>query len=424
MKEKLPPSEAMSKALQTLLDGGTDANDVLGEVIRLGTEVLLQRSLESEVTDFLGRGHYERIGEGEVHRGYRNGYRERRLKTTNGRLSIQEPRVRQSEEPYESRLLGRIDKIEERLETMALEMYTRGLSTRDIEQTLTDEDGRALLSRSAVSRLTEELFSEYEEFATRDLSGLDIVYLFVDGVYEAVRRYTRGQAILCAWAILSDGTKTIVHLEAAASESEASWEAFFEDVLGRGMAHPLLVVSDGGPAVIAAIMKCLPQSKRQRCIAHKLRNLSSKMPLQAREQLLAEIKSIYYASDKEAAELLATRFVDTHAQNYPSVVKCLNDDLDACLEQLSFPLAHRKFIRTTNLLERAFVEEKRRTKIIPAHVNERGAIKLVFGSLIRASASWRRVAMTQLELAQLRTLRMTMCPHENESETISFRLAA
>ncbi len=260
---------------------------------------------------------------------------------------------------------------------------------------------------------------EYEEFATRDLSELDIVYLFVDGVYEAVRRYTRGQAILCAWAILSDGTKTIVHLEAAASESEASWEAFFENLLGRGMAHPLLVISDGGPAVIAAILKCLPQSKRQRCIAHKLRNLSSKMPLEAREQLLAEIKSIYYASDKEAAELLATRFVDTHAQKYPSVVKCLNDDLDACLQQLSFPLAHRKFIRTTNLLERAFVEEKRRTKIIPAHVNERGAIKLVFGSLIRASASWRRVAMTQLELAQLRTLRMTMCPNEKESETIS-----
>ena len=424
MKEKLPPSEAMSKALETLLEGGTDTKDVLGEVIRLGTEVLLQRSLESEVTDFLGRDHYERVREGEAHRGYRNGYRERRLKTTNGRLTIQEPRVRQSEETFESRLLGRIDRIEERLEAMALEMYARGLSTRDIEQTLTDENGRALLSRSSIGRLSEELYAEYEAFARRDLSGLDIVYLFVDGVYEAVRRYTRGQAILCAWAILSDGTKTIVHLEAAASETEASWGAFFEDLLGRGMAHPLLVVSDGGTAVIAAIMKHLPQSERQRCLAHKLRNLSCKMPLEAREHLLAEIKAIYYAPDTEAAELLATRFIETHAAQYPAVVKCLTDDLDACLVQLKFPLAHRKFIRTTNLLERAFVEEKRRTKIIPAHVNERGAIKLVFGSLIRASASWRRVAMTLLELAQLRTLRMTMCPNDHSSETISFRLAA
>lgn len=424
MKHKLPPSEAMSKALETLLEGGTDAKDVLGEVIRLGTELLLQRSLESEVTDFLGRDHYERVPDGEEAQGYRNGYRPRRIRTTNGRLTIQEPRVRQSEETFESRLLARIDSIEERLETMALEMYTRGLSTRDIEKTLIDEDGRALLSRSSVSRLTEELFAEYEEFATRDLSGLDVVYLFVDGVYEAVRRYTRGQAILCAWAILSDGTKTLVHLEAAASESQASWEAFFENVLGRGMAHPLLVVSDGSPALIAAIMKSLPQSERQRCLAHKLRNLSAKMPIEARERLLSEIKAIYYAPDKEAAELLATRFIETYAPQYPTVVKCLTDDLDACLEQLNFPLAHRKFIRTTNLLERAFVEEKRRTKIIPSHVNERGAIKLVFGSLIRASQSWRRVAMTQLELAQLRTVRMTMCPNDHESETISFRIAA
>lgn len=424
MKHKLPPSEAMSKALETLLEGGTDTKDLLGEVIRHGTEFLLQHSLESEVTDFLGRDHYERVPADEVPRGYRNGYRPRRIRTTNGRLTIQEPRVRQSEETFESRILARIDGIEARLETMALEMYTRGLSTRDIEKTLIDEDGRALLSRSSVSRLTEELFAEYEEFATRDLSGLDVVYLFVDGVYEAVRRYTRGQAILCAWAILSDGTKTLLHLEAAASESEASWEAFFENVLSRGMAHPLLVVSDGSPALIAAIMKSLPQSERQRCIAHKLRNLSAKMPMEARERLLAEIKAIYYAPDKEAAKLLATRFIETYAPKYPAVVKCLTDDLDACLEQLNFPLAHRKFIRTTNLLERAFVEEKRRTKIIPAHVNERGAIKLVFGSLIRASQSWRRVAMTELELAQLRTLRLTMCPNETEFETISFRLAA
>jgi putative transposase len=223
MKHKLATSESMSKALEALFDGGTDAKDFLGEAIRLGTEFLLQRSLESEVTDFLGRDHYERVPDGEVPQGYRNGYRPRRIRTTNGRLTIQEPRVRQSEETFESRILARIDGIEARLETMALEMYTRGLSTRDIEKTLIDEDGRALLSRSSVSRLSEELFAEYEEFATRDLSGLDVVYLFADGVYEAVRRYTRGQAILCAWAILSEGTKTLVHLEAAASESEASW---------------------------------------------------------------------------------------------------------------------------------------------------------------------------------------------------------
>lgn len=419
---KLPPSEEMGKALTTLLENGTDGKDLLGEVIRRGAEHVLQSSLEAEVTDFLGRERYERTEDGP--RGYRNGYRARRLKTTTGKLTIEEPRVRDSDRPFESRLLGRIDRIEERLEKMAVEMYVRGLSTRDIEKTLTDDEGRPLLSRSSISRLSEELYAEYEAFAERDLSGYDVVYLFLDGVYEAVRRYTHNQAILCAWAILSDGTKTIIHLEAAASESTDAWEAFLENIIGRGMAHPLLVVSDGAPALKAAIAKHLPQSDRQRCIAHKMRNLTSKMPLDVKNQLHAEIKAVFYAPDPETAELLAERFVGAYAASYPSVVKCLSDDLDACLVQLRYPHSHRKFIRTTNLLERAFVEEKRRTKIIPSHINERGALKLVFGSLIRASNSWRRVAMTELELTQLRTLRSVMYPQAQNNGKISFRLAA
>ena len=179
----------MGKALATLLETGTDGKDLLDEVIRRGAEHVLQKSLEGEVTDFLGRERYERSEHSP--RGYRNGYRTRTLKTTGGRLTIEEPRVRDTEEPFESRLLARIDRIDERLEEMAVEMYVRGLSTRDIEKTLTDESGRSLLSRSSISRLSEQLYAEYEAFAKRDLSDYDIVYLFLDGVYEAVRRYTQ-----------------------------------------------------------------------------------------------------------------------------------------------------------------------------------------------------------------------------------------
>jgi transposase-like protein len=307
---------------------------------------------------------------------------------------------------------------------MALEMYARGLSTRDIEATLTDEAGKPLLSRSSMSRLSEELYAEYEAFATRDLSGLDVVYLFLDGVYEAVRHYTLNQAILCAWGILSDGTKQMIHLEAVGSESRDAWGGFLEDLLARGMPHPLLVVSDGGKGAIAALNKHLPRSKRQRCLTHKLRNIGARAPRDMQDQLLAEAKAVYYAPTRSAAETLAEDFIRTYASSYPGVVKIFSEDLEACLTQLEFPLAHRVFIRTTNLIERAFVEEKRRTKTIPTHVNERGAIKLVFAVLIRASYAWRRVKMTNLDLAHLRTLRAVMCPDEPESKTLSFRLAA
>lgn len=420
---KLPPSSSMNKALEQLLSGATDTDDLIGELLRRGTAAILQAGLEGEVTDFLGRDRYERRAD-DAPTGYRNGYRRRRLKTRAGTVQIEEPRTRDTETSFESAILARLDRVEERLEKMALEMYARGLSTRDIEATLTDEAGQPLLSRSSMSRLSEELYEEYEAFATRDLSGLDVVYLFLDGAYEAVRHYTLNQAILCAWGILSDGTKQMIHLEAVGSESRDAWGSFLEGLLARGMPHPLLVTTDGGKGVIAALNKHLPRSKRQRCVVHKLRNIAARAPRDLRQQFLEEAKAVYYAPNRDAAETLAETFISTHASSYPSVVKTFSEDLEACLTLMEFPLAHRKSIRSTNLIERAFVEQKRRTKVIPTHVNERGAIKLVFASLIRASYAWRRVKMTNLDLAQLRTLRALMCPNEPESPTISFRPAA
>ncbi len=191
--------------------------------------------LEEEVTEFLGRERYQRSDEP---RGYRNGYRDKTFKTAEGRLKVRRPRVRDTEEPFKSGLLARMDKLEQRVEKLALEMYVRGLSTRDIEETLVDQDGEALLSRTSVSRICEQLHEEYEAFCQRDLSQLDVVYMFVDGVYEAVRDYTQNQAILCAWAICSDGTKEMLHLGCVASESAEAWSGFFAEMAGRGLRQP------------------------------------------------------------------------------------------------------------------------------------------------------------------------------------------
>lgn len=421
MKRKLPPSEFTGKTLYELLHGEAQTEDLLHDLMLRGSEHLLQRSLEEEVADFLGRDPYERSA---GRPGYRNGYQDRHLKTSQGTLHIHKPRVRDTEEPFESSILRRLSRIEKRLSRMAVEMYVRGLSTRDIEETLTDENGKPLLSRSSVSRLTEELYREYEAFQARDLSSYDVVYLFVDGVYEAVRRYTRNQALLCAWAICSDGGKVLLHLSAASSESEAAWSTFFEEMIARGLRQPLLVVHDGSAALKASVVRSFPESDRQRCLAHKLRNLAAKLPEHAREEVLMRAKEIYYAADVDTGRLLAERFIEQYAQAYPQMARCFSEDLDACLVHLKYPFAHRKYIRTTNLLERAFVEEKRRTKVMPQHVNERGAVKLVYAVLVRASRRWQRVRMTPLELAQLRNIRRLMRPKDAEDETISFRLAA
>jgi len=238
MSRKVKPSEVLNKSIQDLLRGEHPSEDLLTDLLRLGAQHILQQASEHEVDDFLGRGWYQRSDrdtdrESHGHRGYRNGYTPVSFKTTQGPITLRRPRVRDADEPFESALLSRIDRLEERLVKLATEMYVRGLSTRDIEQTLVDERGGAVLSRSVTSRLTDHLYAEYERWAGQDLSEYDVVYLYADGVYEAVRRYTNGQTILCAWGVCSDGRKVLLGLSAVASESGQCWHEFFEDLKAR-----------------------------------------------------------------------------------------------------------------------------------------------------------------------------------------------
>lgn len=427
MNNKIKPSKRLNKRIQQLTNGQAEADDLLAELIDLGSQKILQEGLEAEVDEFLGRGWYEHSEEDT--KGYRNGYWPKTFKTQSGSTEVQVPRVRDNDQPFESKLLNRLDNIEQRLKTLAVEMYTRGLSTRDIEQTLTGEDDEPIVSRSEASRMSEVLYEEYQRWTDRDLSEYDVIYLFADGVYESVRSISGGRAILCVWGICSDGRKVLLGLEAVTSESADCWEAHFDDLIERGMSQPLLVISDGGKGLKAALTKCFPYATRGRCIAHKTRNLMNKLPRdkQIREPIKRKIKAIYYAPDRSTADQLAAGFIEAYAGDHPSMIRCFQSDLEACLAHLEFPAGHRRYIRTTNLIERAFVEQKRRTKVIPTHINEKGAMKLVYGSLIRASRDWQKVSMDQLELSQLKHLRKTMIPEDEtttENNKISYQLAA
>jgi putative transposase len=421
MNKKIRPSEKKSKQLQEVFE--REGILEIEEFHRLGQEKLYQEALEAEVDEFLGRQWHKPM-KNETQQGYRNGYYKRNVSVPGSRLSLSVPRVRKTHSRFVSRLLKGCVQITEKLKTLALEMYVRGLSTRDIEEAFVDQNGEPFFGRSGVSQLSQRLYEEYQAFSQRDLSSLDVVYLFVDGVYEAVRKYTNGQALLCAWAICSDGKKRFLHLCAVQSESQEAWTAFFEDMQRRGLRQPLLVISDGGLGVVGAIQRRFPKANRQRCIAHKLRNLSAKLPRDISALILPEFTAVYYATDRTAADVLAGQVIDKYSHVYPEAVKCFNEDLEACLAHLRYPEGHRRYIRTTNLMERTFEEQKRRTKVLPQHQHERGAVGLVFGVLWRVSQKWQRVSMSSLELAQLRNIRTFICPNDELTNFISYQLAA
>lgn len=160
------------------------------------------------------------------------------------------------------------------------------------------------------------------------------------------------------------------------------------------------------------------------CIAHKLRNIMSKLSMDAQDEIKNRLRAIYYAPDIETPEAFSPRFIRDYTGEYPSMTNRYKDDLGACLTHLKYPSGHRKHIRTTNTIERAFVEEKRRTKIILQRAHKKGAIGLVFWVLIRASNSWRKVSMKELDLVQLENLKILICPDDNDKNFISNSLAS
>lgn len=167
------------------------------------------------------------------------------MKSAAGPIEYSPPQIAERAEPFRSRVRERIAGRTEALESLAIEMYARGLSTRDIEALFADETGKPLLSRTAVSEITERLWAEYEAFASRDLSEFELTYLFVDGIAERLHLGQPREAVLAAWGILADGKKALLHLAPGTKEDTASCKEFFQDLRRRGLPDPLLVVSDG-----------------------------------------------------------------------------------------------------------------------------------------------------------------------------------
>ncbi len=415
--QKTAPSLKIRKALEALLQEGVQGDrDVTSELMRLAMAKVVQELIEQEQRDFLGRERYERGGRG---RGLRNGYEPARIKTAEGEVPVAVPQVRQAPEPYRSRLLEFLRGHTDVLKRLAVEMYARGLSTRDIEAALVDATGTPLLSKSAVSEVTEVLWQEYEAFSQRDLSGFPVEHLFLDALYESLRQQAGvAEGLLCAWGILREGQKVLLHVALGNRESSACWLEFVRGMVKRGLRRPLSITSDGAPGLVTTIDQAFPKSLRLRCWVHKMRNILAKLPQEAIPEVKAHLISIREAATYELGEHRARQVIRQYERLYPSAMRSLAEDLEASLNHLKLPVRLRRAVRTTNLIERSFEEERRRTKVIPRFFDERACLKLVFATLWRASQRWQRIRITPQDLAQMDRLRQELGLDEQRREPL------
>ncbi len=395
--KKVAASDTTRKSIEAMLNRDFDKSELIKASVRL----IIEEALEAEIDDVLGRGRYERTGSGE---GYRNGVRTGRLKTAEGFVDYGVPQVT-GLAGWRSEVREHLHGRSEELDRIAIEMYARGLSTRDIESAFTDDAGRCVLSKSAASQVSERLWQDYQAFAGRDLSEQTILYLFIDGVAERLHLGQPREPVLVSWGIADSGQKVLLGISTASKEDTASAREALRDLKARGMNEPLLVATDGAPGLIRAVEEVFPKALRQRCLAHKIRNLEAKVPEERWSEVKAHARAAYQAISPLAARNAADEFRRLYQHEFPSGTACFEDDFEACIAHLRLPIAHRRVTRTTNLLERLFVEERRRTKVIPHAFGEKPVLKLMFASLIRASQTWQRIAISAFELKQLEELR-------------------
>jgi len=402
---RVPPSMLAREDLDHLLRDDLDQQtNVISALVETVSRLVIQELLEAEQADYLGgRGRYERRGAGQ--RGSRNGYEPGRIRTAEGAIDVRVPQVRGAGETYRSNLMSFLDGNSDVLDRLVTEMYARGLSTRDVEDAFKDATGELLISKSAVSEITDQLWEDYQAFIARDLSEISVEYFFCDAIFESLRRQGAKEALLVAWCNDSDGRKHLLHLAVGNKESEAAWTGFLRDMMRRGMRMPTSVTTDGAPGMIKAVEVVFNKSIRMRCWFHRLANIRSKLPDDSAAEVMAHIYAVRDAPTLDAARAAADRFCNTYAKSFPAAVACFGDDREALLAIHRVPVRHRIRVRTTNLAERGFEEERRRTKVIPRLMSEQATMKLAFATMIRASERWCRVSVNDIERQQLKLLR-------------------
>ena len=407
MSNRIAPSVRLEEEIGDLLETGITDEEKLTEIGRLGARLVLQRGVDEEVESFLGRARYERSSDA---RGSRNGHRPRRVQTAEGEITVAMPQVRDSAERFVSAVIPHARRVirTEPLKALVIGSYVRGLSDRDI-QSLAEEAGLGAISKSTVSRVCQELRSRYRAFCARDLSEVELVALFLDGVYLRTRPQGEKEAVLVAWGYTIAGDRELVAVRLGQRESHDDWRDLGRDLTRRGLRAPWLTVVDGAPGLNRAITELWPEADRQRCTVHRLRNIMAKLP--RRDEALRErVHAAYWEALDEATavedgEQRLRSLVNELEVDYPSAAACLADDLEALCVHLKYPLRLRKRLRSSNLLERSLEEVQRRAKVIGRFPGETSCLSLSWAVMDLVIRAGHGLGLTELDRQHLDRLR-------------------
>jgi putative transposase len=373
--------------------------ETLEDFAREGVRQLLQHILEEEVNELLGRARSERRSAVDPQLGYRNGYgKPRKLTLSNGTITIQRPRVRGLEQRFVSRVLPLFQRRTQAVGQLLPQLYLHGLAEGDFDLALRGllGDG-APLSPPTIARLKAVWQAEYDTWCLRPLHDLDVVYLWVDGIYVKAGLEKEKAALLTVIAALRDGRKVVLAVSPGQRESTDTWSAILRDLKQRGLNCPKLVVGDGHLGIWGALANIFPEAKEQRCWNHRIMNILDKISKKQQAQARVLLTRIPYAQTQQEAEKLKREFQAWCRQRgLEGAAELLDRDWERMVTFYSFPQEHWQHLRTTNIVESPFAAVRLRTTAAKRYKKVANATAVIWKTLLVAEQSFERLNATEL----------------------------
>jgi putative transposase len=375
-------------------------NDPLTELAREGARRMLAQVLVAEADAFVAMWKDLKLPDGRD-RIVRHGHGpDRTIQTGVGPVEVRRAKVRdrhvgtEAKIRFSSAILPKWARRTKSLDALLPVLYLRGVSTGDFQEVLTAllGIGAPNLSPAVISRLTAQWQADYETWQKRDLSARRYVYVWADGVYLQARMEDNAECMLVLIGATPEGKKELVGFQTGVRESAQSWRELLIDIKQRGLEiAPDLAIGDGALGFWKAIEEVFPSTRHQRCWVHKTGNLLNKVALSVQVNMKADLREIYGAPTRAAAEAAIDVFADKYSSKYDKAVDCLTKDRDALLAFFDFPAEHWDHLRTSNPIESVFATVRHRTVRTKGALSAKTAKLMVFKLVNAAAKTWRRL---------------------------------
>jgi putative transposase len=378
MKEKKKPP--LPPEIFKGLKSGKELDDFLSAIYKQGVEALLNAEMDEHL------GYEKNAVKPDDTDNLRNGTSNKTLKSDIGNVEVNIPRDRNSS--FEPIIVPKHKRFSEKIEDVIIGMYSRGMTTRDIEEQIKEIYGIEL-SETSVSNITAKILENIKQWQERPLDNVYYI-LWMDGISFKVRQSGKviNKTVYLVIGLGKEGKKEVLGMWIDTSESASFWLSVLTDLKARGVEDVLIASTDNLKGFTDAIKTVFPKATTQLCVVHQIRNSMRYVVWKDKKEFVVDLKAVYGASNREAALNALTNFEEKWGSKYAYAVKSWKENWDNLTSYFDYPLEIRKIIYTTNVIESLNNCIRKYTKSKSVFPDDQSVLKSVYLSIMNVQKKW------------------------------------